>query len=187
MIRYDNGNVVWDAMDLEIPEYKSLMDNDKSKDKHLFNEAISLIYFVNHPKSPWINKFPTDRKKLVCLNKFGKPELYYLEIEKLPGYLNAERYFREDQYTKEQLLFQMWEKDAEDYIQYLKNVPFLKKGTAVIDGVKQTVDVDNGTEKMKAMQHLATLLDIADKYRKRIKEETKTKAVGNKEKKIFED
>ena len=187
MLSYDGSNVVYKKELLAVEPFRRIYDNDNTVDKANFQEIITYIYFDYSKESPWRNKFPTDRKKLICIQKLGRSEDYYEHLEMVSGYKEAVAFYIEHNFSEEELFFLSWKEDVDDFLSYLKNIKFQREEEQLIDGVLKKVMIDNSDQKVKAVKHISTMFDVVENIRKRIKEDKETKTTGQKEKKMFEE
>ena len=187
ILNYENGEVKISEQGLRTTPFSSLMKGDRSKDRQRFFDAVTFIFFMYSRNSIYRRRTPMQRKAYIAGNVFKKDLDYLEKLEKMDGFKEAVAFYIEDQYSEEEWAYEQWKQDVEQYIIYLRNIPYVLKVKKNVDGILVDVDIDNSSVKMPAVKHFAELIELGKKMQERVKESTKTVAMGKREKKMFED
>lgn len=167
--------------------FSAMYKSDRTKDHNRFSDAITLIFFMHSRTSIYRRRTPGIRKNFIANNVFKKDLDFVNKLEKMEGFKEAEAFYIEDQYNEDEWAYEQWKADVEQYIAYLRKVPYSIKKKQNVDGILVDVEIDNSALKMPAVKHFSELIDLGKKIKERVKESAKVVAKGNREKKMFED
>lgn len=187
ILEYKEGKVTITDQALKNTPFYLLNKGDRSEDKKLFNDAVTFIFFMYSRESIYARRTPYQRESMILANVFHKDESFLKKLERLPGYNEAVEFFKEHQFSEEEWAFEQWKSDVDDYLSYLRKIPYTITVKKNMDGVLVDTEIDNSSVKMPAVKHFAELIELGKKLSDRVKESKKSSAVGKREKKMFED
>ena len=187
ILDYIDGKVVISDQALKNTPFYQLYKGDRSEDKKMFNDAVTFIFFMYSRASIYARRTPLQREAIILANVLHKDESFVKKLERMAGFKESIEFFKEHQFSEEEWAFEQWKSDVDDYLAYLRKIPYTITVKKNVDGVLVDSEIDNSSVKMPAVKHFAELIELGKKLSIRVKESNKSSAVGNREKKMFED
>ena len=168
----------------ELPEVKVLFRRDKSMGKKFFQKNITFLYFAEHKDSPLSHKM--DQIKYKDIKRMYKELQDFDENNKY--YLDLKRAFKESHYSMKELRYLKAMEDANAIINMAMDVPIqIKKEVELTQTIecyddagkkydrvvrfKDTILIDNSTEKTKAIGNIQSLDKLITMLETQIKAE----------------
>lgn len=163
---------------MELPAIKKLYNSDKTEGKRFFKDCLFYIFFVYNQSGVYKDRFENYRKKMVIERHLPKRK-----IEDFEGNLRVHDVISEylnRQMTKTERFLYLLEKDMDELLKRITNIPYTKTVKAKIpyintDGdtimVSSEVEIDNSAEKENAIKLAERMIDYADKLKSKIKKE----------------
>lgn len=184
---YDDGKVSISDQALKLSPFSFLYKSDRTKDRNRFQDAITFLYFMYCKESIFFRRTPLQRRDYIAGNVFKKTPDYIDKIESMEGFAEARDFYIADQLNEDEWAYEQWKMDVEQYLVYLRDIPYTITTKKNVEGILVDTSIDNSAVKMPAVKHFGELIDLGKKIRDRVKETQKKNAVGNREKKMFED
>lgn len=188
VLYYKEGVVKITDQGLRETPFIDMYKSDRTKDKRKFHDAITFLYFMYSRESIFRNRMPYQRKIAILTDRLQQDADYYdKKLLKTEGFKECEEFYKKDQLSESEWAYEMWKEDVEQYITYLRAIPYTIKTKQKKDGVLVDVEQDNSSVKMPAVKHYKELIQLEAEIKKKISEEKKSKTQGKREKKMFED
>jgi hypothetical protein len=128
-----DNKVTFDTAILLVPEFKTLWDKDKTKNKDLAFKQFLYIYFIMDSASPYSN-FPEEKKKVAVAQDLLKGE-----VTDTPELKVAMDKYRELSETPTQRLLNSVKYKIDEIAQYLQNTPYTDdNATAQLKSIEST-------------------------------------------------
>lgn len=170
--------VIEEAKNLK--EVKALWDYDRTRSKLSYNKYITYIFYVYREDGIYKNLFLATRKRQTCVNQLKIKETEWEQIEAIAEVQGLITWYLQHSLNKEEQLLVALDKDIDDYLQYLKNIKYIKFERIVekdSDGVENIIrrDIDNSVEKMRAIKNSKDLIIYRNELKKLVKSSGKSK------------
>lgn len=164
MLTYHNDIVSANEEVKSLPEYKAL-----SKHKDL-DKILKYVHFVYNKDSIYKNILISERRKVVCVNYFGKNISEDFEgDEKIRNFIQV---FKNLSMTHKERLIEGIEQKIDEYLTFWKNIQ---------------IGDDNHKLVTESLENSHTLLVMQEKLEKLKHAENAIKQMGGGESKLFED
>lgn len=165
---------------MELKEIKSLWDSDKTKGKIYFERYIKYIFYVYREEGIYRNQFITTRKRLTCVQQLNIKETEWESIEKNKYVKALIKWYQENSLSKEERLLVALDEDIDHYLKYLMGIKYTTRvREEVMNDEKMEVifrDIDNSTEKMKAIKNSKDLIIYRAELKKLVRQTGKGKS-----------
>lgn len=169
-----NSKVVVIEEAMTVPVIKALHRSDKTKGSRLFDRYMRYIFYVYRENGIYKNQFIATRRRLTCVQQLQLKETDWEEIERNRYVSAVIDWYKENSQSKEEQLLVALDQDIDEYLKYLKGIKYTKqeKEVIVVDGSEQFHyhDVDNSTEKMKAIKNSKDLIIYRTELKKLVRQ-----------------
>ena len=189
----EEGEVFPTPEGFEIPQVKAVFNADKTEGKGFFKDVLKYVFFVYKKDGVYKDTFERYRKQMVIERHLPKRNHQDLEANKRVVALIQE--YLDRQMTKNERLLYQLEKDIDNLLQRVSNIPYTKEVTVKVpvtnsDGettyIPTKVEMDNSEEKEKAIKLASGMIDYGDKLRSKIlKDKIENKKKGS-ENRLFD-
>lgn len=187
ILKLNEGKVTISDQALDIPPFSILYKGDRTKDRQRFFDAITFLYYMHSKDSIFFNRAPAIRRDYIANNIFKKDVSFLDRFDTMEGFKESKDFYIGDQLNEDEWAYEQWKMDVEQYLVYLRGIPYAITTKKNVDGILVDVSIDNSSVKMPAVKHFGELIELGKKIKEKVKESQKRKAVGKREKKMFED
>lgn len=162
-----------DGMKLEA--FRKLYNDDKTQGKSYFKKVLKYIYHCYKKEHALHNLTWNMREEKVLNEYFDGEGVRYLKANKY--FDSCIEQYKECEYTLNQLTYERIKEDLYDLKKHISNIKFFKKQKVKQSITVQTsqgeeevfidmeIEIDNSEEKIKALNNMAKLLELEDKYK----------------------
>jgi|GEM_PF-3589846 membrane-associated HD superfamily phosphohydrolase len=157
-----------DAFDVK--EWKELYSSDKTGTKRYFQNAITLIYFMVYPESPYANHL--DQQKLVQIKRDRLPAKVVDKLMKDSKVTDCIEAYKDSVLPLAKRHYEMFKIEVDNFYKDIMKLPS---------------NTEKAEQKYKLMSYADKLMDLEEKLKKRVEKEFKSTSRQTQRKRLFED